>query len=256
MTAPFELLCTDFDGTFYAEFANPPVPEPLQALVGELQRAGVNWVVNTGRDLSGLMEAMARGRLGIQPDYVVVVEREIYRHDGVRYVSVEPWNSECRRRQAELFERIQSDMPRLMAWVSERYKATVYCDAYSPFCVIANDNGEADAIMAHLEKYCAQAPHLTVVRNDVYARFSHTAFNKGTALAEISRRLAVPPEKIVAAGDHFNDLPMLSLQRASRLLAPANAVPAVQAAVREQSGYVSGLPCGEGLLDGLRRLLG
>jgi hydroxymethylpyrimidine pyrophosphatase-like HAD family hydrolase len=52
-------------------------------------------------------------------------------------------------------------------------------------------------------------PHLAVVRNDVYIRFAHDAYNKGTALREIARRLNVTPEETVAAGDHHNDLPML-----------------------------------------------
>jgi ribosome-binding factor A len=32
-------------------------------------------------------------------------------------------------------------------------------------------------------------PSLTVVRNDIYARFCHVAYNKGSALAEIARRI-------------------------------------------------------------------
>ncbi|MBI2928906.1 MAG: HAD hydrolase family protein [Verrucomicrobia bacterium] len=252
---PFQLLSTDFDGTFYAEFENPPVPHALAALLARLQARGVHWVINTGRDLSGLLEAMARARLTIQPQFVVVVEREIYRHDGARYVSVEPWNEDCRRAQAELFARVRPDVPELMAWVNARFTATLYEDAYSPFCLIAGNNDDADEIMAHLEAYCRRVPDLTLVRNDVYARFSHAAYNKGTALSEIARQLGVPSEQVLAAGDHYNDLPMLANRRARWLLAPANAVPLVQETVRQQLGYVSPWPCGEGLLDGLQSVL-
>jgi len=38
----------------------------------------------------------------------------------------------------------------------------------------------------------------------------HEAFNKGTALAAITRRLGLTPEAVFAAGDQLNDLPMLS----------------------------------------------
>ena len=41
---------------------------------------------------------------------------------------------------------------------------------------------------------------LTVVRNDVYARFSHEAFNKGTALGEIAGQLGVTAAGTFAAG--------------------------------------------------------
>jgi hydroxymethylpyrimidine pyrophosphatase-like HAD family hydrolase len=122
-------------------------------------------------------------------------------------------------------------------------------------CIIAANNGDMDAIHAELERYCADEPLLTVVRNDVYARFSHAAYNKGTALAEITRRLGMEPAQVFAAGDHFNDLPMLSLHHARALAAPANAVPAVQAKVREQGGYVSAMPQGNGVWDALDHFL-
>ena len=70
-----------------------------------------------------------------------------------------------------------------MDWVNTRFRATVYEDAYSPFCLIASNNGDADVIHEHLDSLCRGVPELTVVRNDVYARFCHAAYNKGSALA-------------------------------------------------------------------------
>ena len=60
---------------------------------------------------------------------------------------------------------------------------------------------------------------------------------------------------MVAAGDHLNDLPMLKRQHARWLLAPANAVDEVKAAILSQDGYLSDHVCGMGILDGLRHLL-
>ena len=94
-----------------------------------------------------------------------------------------------------------------------------------------------------------------MVRNDVYARLSHEAYNKGSALSEIARRLGVAPEHMLAAGDHLNDLPMLSLAHARCLVAPDNAIPLVKARVRSQAGYVSPLHCGHGVADGLEHFL-
>lgn len=251
MDLPVQILSTDFDGTVFAEFENPPVPAVLQALIGRMQANGVKWVVNTGRDLSGLMEAMGRAHLTIHPDYLVLVEREIYQRNGARYVGIEAWNQACSRVHEQLFIRVRQDLPRLLDWVGSRFEAMVYEDAYSPFCLIASDNEECDAIMEYLDAYCREVPGLTIMRNDVYARFSHVAYNKGTALAEIGRRLGTGSDRVLAAGDHLNDLPMLSLEHARYLVAPANAVGPVKEAVRRQGGYVSAQPCGEGLARGL-----
>jgi hydroxymethylpyrimidine pyrophosphatase-like HAD family hydrolase len=255
MNPPIQLISTDFDGTLFAEFESPPVPAGLQQLIRSLQARGTRWVINTGRDMSNLMESLCRARLSIQPDYLVLVEREIHVRDGTRYVGLQEWNQSCQMAHRTLFERIRPDVSRLTAWVNERFDAMVYEDPFSPFCLIAGNRDDADLIVAHLEAYCEGHPCLTVVRNDVYARFSHSGFSKGTALAEIARRLNVPSERVLAAGDHYNDLPMLSRAHAALLVAPANAIPAVREHVLSQEGFVSDEPCGYGVLAGLEHYL-
>src|ERR1051325_8574902 len=252
MPLPIKLISTDFDGTLHAEYEDPPVPEELQALIKDLQRQGVKWVVNTGRDLSSVMEGIARARLSIRPDYLVVVEREIYCHQDSRYIQDADWNGNCKSAHRELFARVQPDVPRLVAWVNQRFSATLYEDDFSPFCLIAERNEDADAIQLYLESYCAQIPQLTFVRNDVYARFSHVAYNKGTALGEIARQLGVARDEILAAGDHLNDLPMLSGEFARCVVAPDNAVAMVKETVRRQNGYISHQPWGHGGARGLQ----
>jgi HAD superfamily hydrolase (TIGR01484 family) len=252
MNLEIKLISTDFDGTLFAEFENPPIPEALQELIGDLQARGAKWVINTGRDMSGLMEALARAGISVEPDYLVLVEREIHLHHESQYVALEEWNTACTHAHAELFGRVQADLPQIVAWISARFHARIYEDPYSPFCLIAGNNGDMDIIHEYLNEYCRTVSHLTVVRNDVYARFSHEAYNKGTALAELTRRLGLASGHVFAAGDHFNDLPMLRRQYARFLAAPANAVAAVQAAVRREGGYVSALPHGSGVADAIK----
>ena len=251
MSLPIKIISTDFDGTLHAEGEDPPVPHDLQALIGDLQRRGAKWVINTGRDLSSVMEGMARARLTIRPDYLVVVEREIYFREDSQFFACEAWTEACTAEHEELFLRVRADVPRLYAWVRERFTATVYEDAFSPFCLVARSNEDADAIQAYLEAYCREMPQLTVVRNDVYARFSHAGYNKGTALAEIARQLGVSRDETFAAGDHLNDLPMLCGTYARCVVAPDNAVPAVKEIVRRQNGYISHQPWGHGVARGL-----
>src|SRR5688572_26131133 len=109
MALPIKLISTDFDGTLHADHDNPPVPLDLQALIADLQRQGAKWVINTGRDLSSVVEGIARARLSIRPDFLVTVEREVHFLDGSHYTSCEPWNAGCKRHHEELFARISDD---------------------------------------------------------------------------------------------------------------------------------------------------
>jgi hypothetical protein len=251
MALPIKLISTDFDGTIFAEFENPPVPLALQSILARLQDHGARWVINTGRDLSSLLESLGRSHLPIKPDFLVVVEREIYVQRDSQFVELESWNRTCAEAHRQLFERVRPDLPRLTAWVRRHFTATLYEDSYSPLCFIAETNQDAEAIHKYLDEYCREVPGLTVVRNDVYARFSHSSFNKGSALGEIARLLSVNHEETFAAGDHLNDLPMLSRDYARWLVAPANAVESVKDSVRRQNGFVSQLPHGHGVADGL-----
>jgi hydroxymethylpyrimidine pyrophosphatase-like HAD family hydrolase len=154
-----------------------------------------------------------------------------------------------------LFARIAPDVPRLAEWVNQRRRATVYEDSFSPFCIIADHNDEMDAIQAMMEAYAAEVPGLATVRNDVYARFSHIAFNKGTALAQLAELLGVTAEETFAAGDHYNDIPMLSGLYAKCIVCPDNAIAPIKQLVREQKGYVSHQPWGHGVARGLEHYL-
>lgn len=251
MPHPIQLISTDFDGTIFSEFEDPPISLRLQKVLGRLQAGGAKWVINTGRDLSSLMESLGRARISVHPDYLGLVEREIYIRDGHRYAGLREWNDECTRSHEELFAHIRPDLPRLVEWITSRFAATIYEDAYSPFCLIADNPADADAIQEYLDDYCRTVPNLTVMRNDVYARFSHVAYHKGTALAEIGRRLGISPANTFAAGDHWNDLPMLSKACAGILAAPANAIPMVKQAVRDQGGYLCRSAGGEGVAEAL-----
>ena len=255
MSLPIKLISTDFDGTLFAEFENPPIPEPVQKLIGDLQARGAKWVINTGRDMSSLMEALARSGIPVEPDYLVLVEREIYCHTDSQYLALDDWNAACTHSHAEVFARVRADLPRIVAWISARFHARLYEDSYSPFCLIAGNSGDAEVIHDYLTEYCRGIPQLTLVRNDVYARFSHVAFNKGTALAELTRRLGLTPEAVFAAGDQLNDLPMLNRRYARWLAAPENAIEPVKQAVREQGGHVSDLSHGNGVAEGLEACL-
>jgi hypothetical protein len=68
----------------------------------------VKWVINTGRDMS--VYGRWRARVSIQPDYLVLVEREIYEHDGV--VTRTRIGTACVRTTPN-FRRVRPDVPKL-----------------------------------------------------------------------------------------------------------------------------------------------
>lgn len=255
MSLPIKIISTDFDGTLHSDSEVPRVPHRLERLIAQLQRAGAVWVINTGRDLKDLLEGLRLSGLSIRPDFVIVVEREIYQHVEGRWDSVEEWNQGCTGAHQTLFHEVKRSLPEAVNEIRARFQATIYEDGYSPFCLIAEDVETAAEIHEFLEGHFRDIPELTVVRNHVYARLSHRAYNKGTALAELGRLLNISREHIFAAGDHLNDLPMLSKNYANWIVAPANAVPMVKEAVLRQSGWVSDFNCGHGVAWGLERVL-
>jgi hydroxymethylpyrimidine pyrophosphatase-like HAD family hydrolase len=168
-----------------------------------------------------------------------------------QYVGLEEWNQACASAQAGVFAQVRPRLPEVINWIKSRYRVHIYEDAFSPFCLIAGNVGDADVIHAYLDDFCETIPELVVVRNDIYARFSHRAYNKGTALSEIARRLGVARENVFAVGDHLNDLPMLSTEHAGFIAAPANAIPVVKAQVLQQNGFVSRYSQGSGVAEAL-----
>jgi hydroxymethylpyrimidine pyrophosphatase-like HAD family hydrolase len=162
------------------------------------------------------------------------------------------WNAACTRDHEALFARIREDVGSLASWLNSRFEASFYEDPHSPLCIIAANNSDMDAIHARLDDFARTIPQLTVVRNEIYARFSHAGYNKGTALAEIARMTGLHRDHVFAVGDHLNDLPMLKDEFARFIATTANAVPQVRAAVQQARGYISPLPHGYGAADALR----
>ena len=255
MPGPIQLLCTDFDGTLHSDFTEPSVPVDLQHKISELQATGTQWIINTGRNLEDLQTGLEQAHLSVKPDYVVVVEREIYQCINDDYQPHNEWNEECTVTQGGLFAKVADQIPELFEWVNSHFDAQVYEDRWSPFCLIARNNADADAIQEKVTQQFADEPLLSFVRNDIYGRLSHTGYTKGTAMTEIARILNIPTTAILAAGDHWNDLSMLQPERAQWIIAPSNAIPEVAEHVESIEGFLASKESGEGVLEGLEWVL-
>ena len=251
MPGSIQLLCTDFDGTLHSDFTQPRVPVALQEKIGELQASGTQWIINTGRTLEDLQSGLEQAQLSVKPNYVVVVEREVFKCVNGDYQPHSQWNEDCTATQAALFAKVAGQLPELFEWVKNHFDAQVYEDCWSPFCLIARNNADADAIQEYVNQHFANEPLLTFVRNDIYGRLSHAGYTKGTAMMEIARILNIPSTAILAAGDHWNDLSMLQPERAHWIIAPSNAITEVAEHVEAIQGFLASKECGEGVLEGL-----
>lgn len=252
---PLQLVCTDFDGTIHTDLEAPAIAPEFQTIIAQLQSQGVRWVVNTGRSLADLLRELARARLAVAPDYLVVVEREIHVREGDRYLAHTDWNERCTRTHDELFARLRPELPHWFEWVNGNFVAEVFEDPWSPFCLVAASPEDAVAIVEQVALRCRAWPELTVVANHVYARLSHADYHKGSALREVARLCAAGPAGTFIAGDHWNDLPMLRRDLGDWLVAPENAMPEVKIAVTEAGGWVIPERAGRAVAAGLRRVL-
>ncbi len=253
--AKVRLVSTDFDGTIHEDFVRPGIPAALQRKLSALQQSGVTWVINTGRDMVSLMQSLEQTDIRVRPDYVVLVEREIFRRVGPsQFVPVEPWNTGCTQAHAGLFRILGPQLIRLKEHLRQTYEAHYYEDTYSPICVVAQDNRQMDEIELAVRTSMRPFPSSQIVRNSIYLRLAHRGYTKGTALAEIQRLLGITAEHTVVAGDHLNDLPMLDPIYARYLISPHNSVPPVQTQVRLHGGYLASKTAGMGTLEGLLAL--
>lgn len=247
------LIATDFDGTIHDVESVPHISPDFAHWLRFAQGSGTKWVICSGRQLNDELATELRPLKGDpMPDFIVTVEREIQvRRDGW-YEPDTTWNARCAADHASLFTRAKDHLDEVRQWIAARGQADIYEDGWSPLNVIADTLVEADVIHRHMNKEFESVPELIVVRNSVFFRTAHHQYNKGTALAEIARRLGLKKKSVFAAGDHFNDLTMLDGKYAGMVAAPSNAIPEVKAVVSKVGGYVARQPYSLGVLEALR----
>ncbi|OAI42053.1 hypothetical protein AYO41_04875 [Verrucomicrobia bacterium SCGC AG-212-E04] len=263
MAADIKLISTDFDGTLVPAFGGPNrFSDELIAVLTDLRRRGVRWAVNTGRSPGLLKEAWERCGLDFHPDFALTSERDVYRPCDQRageWVDFGDWNQQTFAAHRELFSVALPLLIEAIEVIKSRTKARILYNfdranhPSEPAGLMTKTDTEMDWVVGYLESLKAQLPKLHYQRNSIYLRFCHLDHDKGTALAELGRLLEIPAESIFAAGDHYNDLPMLDGRAAKHVACPANAIFAVKQTVRAAGGHVSAAEDGYGLVDALKR---
>lgn len=249
---PIRLVCTDFDGTLVDPRSDLPVGRTFFDKLKAYRKArngNVAWVINTGREWESLHELMVAKKFPLWPNWVVLVEREIWMVRRKHPVGWYEWNRRSELVHTQLFNTVAPLWSKVESFVNEHTDARIVEDHGSPLGIVATSEEEADAIASYLDPVVASWPNLTVVRNQTYFRFSHRNYHKGACLAAIAQGLGVPPEGVFAAGDSHNDLTMLNRRVAGNLACPSNAVEEVRRHVQSQGGFVASQPHLHGILE-------
>jgi len=253
MHRQLRLLSTDFDGTLVAHDNDPVLDPACIEMIGQLQRDGALWTINTGRSVELLESGLLDFEFPIRPDFILTSERDVFRpsNNGGKWEPFGDWNDRCAQAHAALFNSAQSVLTEVIDFVKQKTRARVIYLGDGVEGVVASSEEEMDRITEFVESARAKQPEFNYQRNTVYLRFCHADYHKGAALAELSRLINVPREEIFAAGDHHNDVSMLDGRFAAMPACPANAIEEVKDAVRSAGGYVAEREFGAGVHEAL-----
>jgi len=247
------LLSTDFDGTLVDHYATPPVDNELFSVLSDLRARGVHWAVNTGRDLHFVDDGLREFAFPVEPDFVLTSEREVFHRgpDG-KWQDYGDWNQRCYSAHDVLFEAasdLLEDIRRFLT--NSKSHAEPIWEGSRMVGLAAKTEDEMDRICTFLEEERRKVPGFAYMRNTIWVRFCHEAYSKGTALAELGRLTGISRDEIFAAGDHYNDLPMLDGIHARWVMCPSNAVATVKDTVLAAGGYVAKKRCSSGVVEAL-----
>ncbi len=247
------LLSTDFDGTLVDHDAQPAVAPALWETFAELQRWGVLWAVNTGRDLAFIQQGLAEFRFPVEPDFILTNEREIFhRNPAGQWQDYGDWNRRCIEMHDALFEAEAELISAMLRFLeSDPHSDPIY-ENDRPVGVITKDDEAMERVIGHLHTLRAPDSLFHYQRNTIFLRFCHAHYSKGAALGELCRLTGISHGEVFSAGDHFNDLSMLDGRYARWPMAPANAIPEVKEAVRSAGGYLAEQRCSFGVVEALR----
>ena len=247
------LIATDFDGTLVAHENDPVLDPSCIELIGELQRGGALWTINTGRSVELLESGLLDFDFPIRPDFILTSERDVFRpsRNGGNWEPFGDWNDRCARDHADLFSSAQPVLAEVVDYVTQETKARLIYDSDRLEGLAAENEEEMEHIARFVEQARTAHPKFDYQRNGIYLRFCHSDYHKGAALAELARLIDVPRDNIFAAGDHHNDISMLDGKVAAMPSCPANAIAEVQSAVRRAGGYVAQQEHGAGVYEAL-----
>ncbi len=255
MAGKIQLISTDFDGTLVSHADDPVFDRACLESIGQLQKEGAIWAINTGRSVGLLEEGLADFAFPVLPDFILTSERDIFRPAASGWEPYGDWNARCAQAHAELFDSASSVLAEVVDFVDRKTKARIIYEENAPAGLIAADEDEMERLAEFIDRARAKEPRFHYQRNTIYLRFCHADYHKGAALAELARLTKIPRATIFACGDHHNDLSMLDGRYAALPGCPGNAIAEVKEAVRRAGGWVAEEEFGAGVHEALRHFL-
>jgi hydroxymethylpyrimidine pyrophosphatase-like HAD family hydrolase len=246
------LLSTDFDGTLIGFPSDGGCTRAFAEAIEDHHRNGGLWAVNTGRGLPHALEGLEKFRAPVTPDFLLTNEREVFRRTSSgSWEAHGGWNERCREIHETFFDANRGLFEEIHVRMTSRGDVRVIEEDGRPVGLVTASERIMEEVAIHLESMARAMPDFSFQRNTIYLRFCHAAYHKGTALAELCRLEGLDPGGVFAAGDHYNDLPMLNPLYAAHLACPSNAIAPVKDAVTAAGGIVAGKPFADGVAEAL-----
>ena len=249
---PIQLLSTDFDGTILDWGLDAASAMPFFDLVGDWQKQGLIWAINTGRSIPQLEDALRMPEFPIQPDYIITTERAVHRRGVNSWEDFGDWNERCDTAHTQLHIEAAAIYSELTRYAARQNGMMLQRNGDEIEGIITQNMSQMDDAIVWLEKLRAELPDLNWQRNSVYLRFCHIDYHKGSALLELARLLGISHAETFAAGDNHNDLPMLDGSAAKWVACPSNSIPEVKSTVKNADGYIASQIAGLGVAEALR----
>jgi hydroxymethylpyrimidine pyrophosphatase-like HAD family hydrolase len=244
------LLSTDFDGTLISHGSDGRCSAEFAKVLISHKHSGGYWAVNTGRSLWHAIEGIEKFHAPIEPDFLLTNEREIFhRTPEGRWVPEHGWNQGCLKKHEELFVRAHGLFEKIRELTARHPGINLIEENGWPAGVVTLDESVMEEFVLFLDAERPAFPDFSYQRNTIYLRFSHLDYHKGATLKELCRLLAIAREQVFAAGDHYNDIPMLDGDSAAYNCCPANAIPEVRQTVLKAKGYIASSSAADGIAE-------
>jgi Cof subfamily protein (haloacid dehalogenase superfamily) len=262
--SPPLLLALDLDGTV-VESRRPVRPAVVDA-VKRVQAMGIRVTLVTGRmvgaaqpftDLFGIdgpvicyqgaVIADARtGRFERETPLANSLALRIYavakaRGLHVQFYKDDRYYVESENQWSELYAETSGKRPVVVSSLPD-----TFAGRDSTKVVVVTDPESALALEAEMRELCGNEAYVTR-SNPEFVEMLDRRVDKGEALREVCARLGIPAERVVAAGDSYNDLPLL--EAAGFAIAMGSAPPEL----RDKADAVVGDVRDDGLVDAIER---